>query len=171
MFLLLQVMLTEIDVFFEYIFFFFLHIYVVLYVLMFFNRFVNVNVTFPSGELVTVNVSPELYGHFISSGFLFSFFTIYVYKYFFLKSLQNLKMPFCIIMILIPSCNVSAWMVLNNQIYLTKFDMCCLHFQNRSCYKQLAKQLIVQGAMEQDTENETENEELPVFFSFKIHTS
>ena len=49
--------------------------------------------------------------------------------------------------------------------------MCCLHFQNRSCYKQLAKQLIIQGANEQDTENETENEELPGFFSFKIHTS
>ena len=48
--------------------------------------------------------------------------------------------------------------------------MCCLHFQNRSCYKQLAKQLIIQGANEQDTENETENEELPGFFSFKSIT-
>nr|XP_022324351.1 uncharacterized protein LOC111125141 [Crassostrea virginica] len=29
--------------------------------------FINVNVTLPSGKLVTVNVSPELYGHFTSS--------------------------------------------------------------------------------------------------------
>ena len=52
-------------------------------------------------------------------------------------------------------------------------------FKTDPATKQLAKQLIIQGAMEQDTENETENEELPgIFFiiqnshfigNFEIH--
>ena len=60
-------------------------------------------------------------------------------------------------------------MLLNNQICLTYIDMCCLHwfpFKTDPATKQLAKQLIIQGAMEQDTENETENEELPGIFFF-----
>ena len=53
-------------------------------------------------------------------------------------------------------------------IYLLKN----IPFKTDPATKQLAKQLIIQGAMEQDTENETENEELPdIFFSFKIYTS
>ena len=53
-------------------------------------------------------------------------------------------------------------------IYLLKN----IPFKTDPATKQLAKQLIIQGAMEQDTENETENEELPgIFFPFIIHTS
>ena len=43
-------------------------------------------------------------------------------------------------------------------------------FKTDPATKQLAKQLIIQGAMEQDTENETENEELPgIFFIQNSH--
>ena len=51
-------------------------------------------------------------------------------------------------------------------IYLLKN----IPFKTDPATKKLAKQLIIQGALEQDTENETENEELPgIFFIQNSH--